>query len=172
MAPLDLTLSDIEMSNSRSLGFWSLVFRKGAYLGPMLVLIINKKPYMESPMVPSHLILKGQSQGHSDFEALYIVNELGPILVLTINRKSNIGSPMTSWYLTLSDLEGSKSLRFRSPIYSKRAELGLMLLLNMNRKPYMGSQTDLSNLTLSDLERSMSRSLWFQSLILVSHKGA
>ncbi len=30
---------------------------------------------MERPMTPSHLTLRGQSQGHSHFEALYLVNE-------------------------------------------------------------------------------------------------
>ncbi len=51
---------------------------KGAKLGPMLLLTINRKPYMESPMTPSLLTLsdlKGQTQGHSDFKASYFVNE-------------------------------------------------------------------------------------------------
>ncbi len=36
----------------------------------MLVLTINRKPYMASPMALTNLTLtlKGQSQGHSDFQ--------------------------------------------------------------------------------------------------------
>ncbi len=72
----NLTLSDLERSISRSLGFRSLIFHKGAELGHMLLLNIHRKAYMRSPM--THLTLsdpKGQSQGHSDFEGLYVVNE-------------------------------------------------------------------------------------------------
>ena len=46
--------------------------------GPMLLLNINRKPYMGGPMALSHLTvieLNGQTQGHPDFEALYLVNE-------------------------------------------------------------------------------------------------
>ncbi len=50
MAPLDLTLSALERSNSRSLSFQSLISRKRAELGPILVLTINMKPYMGSPV--------------------------------------------------------------------------------------------------------------------------
>ncbi len=57
MAPLHLTLSDLERSKSMSLRFRSLISRKGVQLGPMLLLNINRKPYMESPMAPSHLTL-------------------------------------------------------------------------------------------------------------------
>ncbi len=45
----------------------------------MLLLNINRKAYMWSPMALSHLTLsdiEGQSQGHSDFETLYLVKEL------------------------------------------------------------------------------------------------
>ncbi len=45
-----LTLSDPERSKSRSLGFQSLISRKGAELGLMLLLTINRKPYMASPV--------------------------------------------------------------------------------------------------------------------------
>ncbi len=38
MVPSLLTLSDLEMSKSRSLGFQSLISRKRAELGPMLLL--------------------------------------------------------------------------------------------------------------------------------------
>ena len=78
-APLDLTLSDLERSKSRSPRFQSLISPNGAKkLGPALLLIINRKPYMASPMTPSHLNfsdLKGQSQGHSYFKRLYLVKE-------------------------------------------------------------------------------------------------
>ncbi len=63
------TLSDLERSKSRSFGLQDLISRKGAELGPMSLLSINRKPYMASPMTPSLLTLsdlKGQSQAHSD----------------------------------------------------------------------------------------------------------
>ena len=63
---------------------------------------------------------------------------------------------MTPSHLTLSDIERSRSLRFLTLIFRKRAELGHMLLLNINRKPYMGGQMTQSRMTLSDLERSKS----------------
>ncbi len=65
-APLDLTLSHLERSNSRSLEFWSLISHNG-YLGHVLLLNIHRKPYMASPMPPSHLTLSDlerSSQGH------------------------------------------------------------------------------------------------------------
>ena len=43
-------------------------------LGYLLLLNINRKPYMGTPMVLSHLTLKGQS--HSDFGVLYLVEAL------------------------------------------------------------------------------------------------
>ncbi len=45
-----LTVSDLE--KSMSLGFQSLISRKGADLGHMLPLTIDRKPYMTSPMTP------------------------------------------------------------------------------------------------------------------------
>ncbi len=45
-----LTFSDPERSKSRSLGFQCLISRTGAELGAMLLLIINRKPYMASSM--------------------------------------------------------------------------------------------------------------------------
>ena len=47
----DLTFNDIERSTSRALGFRSIKSRKGAELGHMLLLNINGKAYMESPLV-------------------------------------------------------------------------------------------------------------------------
>ncbi len=59
-APLDFTLSDLQRSNSRSRRFGILISHKGAYLGPMLPLKINRKPYMGTPNVtPSKMKLKG-----------------------------------------------------------------------------------------------------------------
>ncbi len=54
------------------------------------------------------MTLKGQSQGHSDFKALYLVKgrELGPMLVLTYNRNAYMASLMALSNLTLTDLEG------------------------------------------------------------------
>ncbi len=77
MAPIDL--SDHERSKSRSLGFECLISRNGEELGPItLLVIINRKPYMASPMTSSSLLtlsdLKGQRQVHSDF-TLYLVKE-------------------------------------------------------------------------------------------------
>ena len=42
---------------------------------------------MGSPIVPLDLTLKGRSQGHSDFDALYRGVYLGHILLLNSNRK-------------------------------------------------------------------------------------
>ena len=86
----------------------------------------------ESPMTYHHIwswvTLKGQSQGHSDFEALYLVKcaELGHKLLLNINTKEYIGRPMTLSHLILNDLErsNSRSLRFRSLMCCKGADLG------------------------------------------------
>ena len=52
--------------------------REGAELGHMLLLNINRKACMGSPLVGLHLTfvtLKGHCQGQSDFEALYLVKE-------------------------------------------------------------------------------------------------
>ncbi len=71
------TLGDLERSKSKSLRFQSLIFRKEAELDPILLLIINRKPYMASLMTPSLLTLSDlKGQGHSDFKALYLVKEL------------------------------------------------------------------------------------------------
>ncbi len=59
VAVLNLTFSDLEMSKSRSLRFQSLLSFKGALLGHMLLLNINRKPepYMGSPMALLNLTL-------------------------------------------------------------------------------------------------------------------
>ncbi len=76
----------------------------------MLLLNINKKPYMGSPMTLSHLTLIGPYQGHSDIKGLYLVNQLGHMLHQYVTP---IGNPI--WgvqklpsHLSLSDLQRSK----------------------------------------------------------------
>ncbi len=107
MTPSLLTLSDPERSKSRSLS------HNRTKLGPMLLLTIDRKPYMGSPMTPSIMIfndLKGQSQGHLEFKALYLIKEqLGPMSLLTINRKPYVASPRAQSLLTLSDFERSEA---------------------------------------------------------------
>ncbi len=58
MTPSLLTLSDLERSKSRSLRFQSLISRKGVKLGPTLLLTMNRKPYIASPMTSPLLTLK------------------------------------------------------------------------------------------------------------------
>ncbi len=53
MTPSILILSDLERSKSRSLRFQSLISRKGAELGPILLLTINRKAYMASLITSS-----------------------------------------------------------------------------------------------------------------------
>ncbi len=50
-ASLDLTLSDLVRSSSKSLRFGRLVFRKPDELGHMLLLTINRNHYGESKCV-------------------------------------------------------------------------------------------------------------------------
>ncbi len=57
MTPSHLTLSALERLKSRSLGFRTLISCKGAELGHMLLLNINRKAYMGTPMTLSHLTL-------------------------------------------------------------------------------------------------------------------
>ena len=79
-----------------------------------------------------------------------------------------MGSSMTLSYLTLGDLESSRSrsLTFQNIISGKGAELGIMLLLNTNRKLYMGSRMTLTYLTWSNLERSSKGHSDFEALYL------
>ena len=53
-----LTLSDIEVSKSRSLRFGSIISRKGAMLVHMLLFSIYRKAYVGNPFVPLHLTFK------------------------------------------------------------------------------------------------------------------
>ncbi len=59
------TLSDLERSNSRSFTFQSFISCKGAELGHMLLLNINRKAYKESPMPSSHLTLSDLERSNS-----------------------------------------------------------------------------------------------------------
>ncbi len=57
---------------------FKLISYKGAELGYMLLININRNPYMGSPKTLSHLTLNDlefQRQGHSDFKVLYLVKE-------------------------------------------------------------------------------------------------
>ena len=112
--------------------------------------------------------LKGQSQSHSDFEALYHVKEQSWAISywLNINGKAYMGSPMTLSHLTLCDPErpASRSLRYQRIISRKTAELAYKLLLNTNRKSYMRSSKPPLHLTLNDLDRSKLR-CWIWSKI-------
>ncbi len=58
------------------------------------------------------------------------------ILLLNNSWKSSMMSATTQLYLTLSDLERSKSLIFSAYIL-KGAELGQVSLLNMSNKTYL-----------------------------------
>ncbi len=77
-APIHLTLSDIERLNSRSHIIQSVVSRKRAKLGHMLLINHKKKPYMGSPMTPWHLTLSDLERSKSRslrFKGLYVVKE-------------------------------------------------------------------------------------------------
>ncbi len=74
MTPSHLTLSDLERSKSMSLRFRSLICYKAAEFGHMLLLNINRKSYMGSPVTLSHLTFS-DLKGHSDSKPLYLVKE-------------------------------------------------------------------------------------------------
>ena len=82
-----LTLSELERSKSRSLIFQSLISRKGVELGPMLLLTINREPYMASIMPSSLLLLsdlersKSRTLGFQDPISRKGA-ELGPMLLI------------------------------------------------------------------------------------------
>ena len=112
MASSDLTLRDLERSNSRSPRYRTLISHKRAELRPMLLLIINRKPYMGSPIVPSHLTLRDLERSKSRSLRFWSLisqkgAQLDPMLQLKINRKPYIGSVMVPVDLTLSDPERS-----------------------------------------------------------------
>ena len=59
MVPAHLTFSGLEWSESRSPRFRSFIPRQGGHLGDMLLLNINRKPYMGSPTALLDLTLSG-----------------------------------------------------------------------------------------------------------------
>ncbi len=65
MAPSHLTLNDLDRSNSKSPRFQSLISHTRAYLGPMLLLNIKRKPYVGNPIAPSHLTLSDLERSNS-----------------------------------------------------------------------------------------------------------
>ncbi len=72
----------------------------------MLLFDINRTAYVGSLFVQLHLTsvtLIGQSQGHLDFEALFIVK--GQMLLLNINRKVCMGDPLVQYILTFVNLK-------------------------------------------------------------------
>ncbi len=66
-----LTLSDLERSYSMSLRFRRPISCKGAELGYMLLLNINRKANMWSQMTQSDLTLQDQIQSHSHFTVTF-----------------------------------------------------------------------------------------------------
>ena len=154
-APLDLTLSVLERTNSRSITFRSLVSRKRAYLGPKLPLNTNRKPYVWNPMAALHLTLSDLERSNARsprFSSLISskIAYLGCMLLLNINRKPYMGSPVAPLDLTWMTLKGQSQChpdlrsKSRSPtlqilISRKGARLGHMLLLTINRKLHMAS---------------------------------
>ena len=118
MTSLYQTLSDLDRLNSKSLIFRSLTSHKRAQRGRMLLLNIDGKPYMESPVPPSYLTLSWTSRSLR-FQSLISWKwaELRHMLLLNINRKLYIGNPMVPWHLTLSELERSNlgSLNRKEP---------------------------------------------------------
>ena len=75
-----------------------------------VTIYMNRKPYMENPLTPSHLTLSDIERSKSRslrFQSLISCKgaELGHRLLLNINRKAYMGSPMTLSHFTLSDIE-------------------------------------------------------------------
>ncbi len=67
-----MTLRDLERANSRSLRLRSLISLKGSELEHMLMLSINRKPYMESSMAESQLIVNDLERSKSRFAYVLI----------------------------------------------------------------------------------------------------
>ncbi len=73
-----LCRSDLERSMSKSLRFWRFICHKWAKNGHMLLVNSDRKPYIGRSVVSLHstlVTLKGQFQGHSDLEGLYLIQE-------------------------------------------------------------------------------------------------
>ncbi len=70
------SMSDLERSNTKSLRVRSLAPRKGAELGHIVLLNVNRNPYMGSPMAPRHLTLSYLASSSSmppRFERFYLL---------------------------------------------------------------------------------------------------
>ena len=85
--------------NVKILRFWKLISCKGAEIGHMLLLNINRKPYMGSPMTLTfHLEWHWKVNIKvTQISKAYIIfrkaAELGHMLLLNTNRKSYVESP-------------------------------------------------------------------------------
>ena len=106
----------------------------------MLLLNINKKPHMGSPMTLSHLTLSGLERSKSTpFRFRSFVPRKGAdldhTLLLNINRKACMG-------------ESIGAITFRRLISRKGPQLGPVLLLDTNRKPHMESPAVPPHLTI------------------------
>ncbi len=73
---------------------------KGAELRHMVLLNINRNPYMGSPTTPSHLALNNLEREKSRSFRFRKTTELHHMLLLNVNRKTCIGSPLVRLYLT------------------------------------------------------------------------
>ncbi len=84
----------------------------------MLLLTVNRKPWMGSPMTPSHLTLNDLQRSKSCsivFQSLISLKgtDFGHILPITIKRKPYMASSMKSSHFTLSDSVRLKSRSLR-----------------------------------------------------------
>ncbi len=108
MASSDLTLSDLDRSSqchpdfrskSRSPTLQSLVSCKGAKLGHMLPLTINRKLYMPSPMTPWHLTLSNLER--STWSKVKVTWILKPQLIYSQNScvfTGQLYGPVHDWW--------------------------------------------------------------------------
>ncbi len=73
-SPMITIALDLEMSNSRSPRFQSLISRNGAELDPMLLLTINRKPI--GPTTPWHLTLSNFERSYSWSVRVSVVGDM------------------------------------------------------------------------------------------------
>ncbi len=112
---------DLERSKSRSLRFWSIMFHKGAELGHMLLLNINRKAYMGSPFGAITFDLsdlqRSMLRPPMIFESFYIRQRswVRPhvSIISNVNRKAYEESNNTVTFgLSLLERPMSRSIRF------------------------------------------------------------
>ncbi len=135
-----------------------------------LLLYINRKSYIRSPMILTHVTLsntEGQIQGHLGFEAVifHIGPQLGHKLLLNTHRKPYMGSSVAPSYLTLSDMERSKSgsLRFQILMCTLgRSRVRPYVTIKINSRLYMGSGE-------SSCEWTFDREWPWKALLNVTH---